>query len=614
MAMPQFGENFSKGLPYGGMPADAILQKLEITQDVSDRGVVEGMYNDHARRELADRRPVQGFMEADLPRRNDATSRGLLNTRYNGTRGTQGELPKHESLFYGFLDNDPRGVSTDPRMENMAQQMRHRVRHMEHAMGKSVGHGDGYMEAERPMTHTELQNLRVKGQVEARRRMKVFLTSKDGRSTGTNVVDAMSAREGVKRARAAQTGDGDERWRVNEYEDSRSDPRTFETIGFANSQDARRPLAAIQLKHQSLTGGDFAVHRYGRLRGNRTKASGKEAMQVARNPGTHDQEMAASRAARSSAGNKAMAWAMSAGARHHRSAVLKNPNAVDGEFGGNLTPDARAHARLALESDIALAHHQSVSDQERATQLIGRHAVGGLANALAVNAEASGARQQVALKTQRTNLVGALATNMAQAARSLRGAEDTIEAIHSQIAAGVRFDPHSKGDANRAIAYAGGRGVLPSANTAAGGGFDSAKQQGVVTWSTSAGAAHLTPASYKGATPIEGSSMYQTNLGMQSVLAAGQPIIMPAVAQNLKARSYRSKGPEYVGLTPMSTQVGYTEQEFGLPTSRDGAFTRSTAVGNKSPRADRLLVPGEALGSEQLGEGALDLASTQFDG
>jgi hypothetical protein len=614
MAMPQFGENHSKGMGYGGMPADSILQKLEITQGLSGAGDVEDMFDDHARRELADWRPVPGFMEADMPRRNDATARGLLNTRYNGTRGTHSELPKHEGMFYGFLDNDPRGVSTDPRMENMAQQMRHRINHMEPLMGKSVGHGDGYMEADRPMTHTELQNLRVRNQEETRRRMKVFLTSKDGRSTGSNVVDVESARMGVQRARAAQTGDGGEHWRVNECDDSRSDPRSFETVGFTNSRDARRPLAGIQIKHQSLTGGDFPTHRYGRLRGNRTKASGKEAMVVARDPGSHDQAMATSRAARSNAGNKALAHMMSAGAQRHRSSVLKNPNAIGGEFGGNTSPAARAHGRLALESDIALVHYQSVSDQERASQMVGRHTVGGLANALAIRADASGARQQVAMKTQRTNLVGALATNMAQAARSVRDAEDTIEAIHSQLAAGVRFDPHSKGDANRAIAFAGGRGALPSANTAAGGGFDSAKQQGVVTWSTSAGAGHLTPASYKGATPIEGSAMYQTNLGIQSVLAAGQPIVMPAVAQNLKARSYRNKAPEYAGLTQVAPQVDYHEQEFGLPTRRDGAFTRSTAVGNKSPRADRLLVTGEALDSDQLGEGALDLASTRFDG
>ena len=110
--------NSARGMPYGGMPESALLDKLEINDAQGDDDLEailhEGEYNDYARKTLVDRGPDAPTIEADKTRRDPALSRSTLNIRYNGTRGNDPALPHHPEMFIGFVDRDPRGHNSAP--------------------------------------------------------------------------------------------------------------------------------------------------------------------------------------------------------------------------------------------------------------------------------------------------------------------------------------------------------------------------------------------------------------------------------------------------------------------------------------------------------------------
>lgn len=184
--------NDEGGLRYGGMPYDQILFKLEETDPelVSEvRGEdflhdTADDYNQFVRREIIDWSPDAPFMESDHARRDPAWSRSMLNLRYNATRGSSPELPRHPEMFWGFMGDDPRGVLNDPRFDQMRGQISARAAELEARMQNNA---DQFV-AERPWTNQSISY----GMKELHRRLrnntKVFTPQKEGRPYGRNVV------------------------------------------------------------------------------------------------------------------------------------------------------------------------------------------------------------------------------------------------------------------------------------------------------------------------------------------------------------------------------------------------------------------------------------------
>lgn len=139
---------------------DEVLYKMEETDPELVSEVhgedefreVDEEYGNYARSELIDTAPDPAYFESDHARRDPAWSRSLLNLRYNGTRGSSPELPRHEGLYIGFLGNDPRGVVNDPRFDVMRGHISARAANLTSRMGNN----DDNSIAERPWTGQSL--------------------------------------------------------------------------------------------------------------------------------------------------------------------------------------------------------------------------------------------------------------------------------------------------------------------------------------------------------------------------------------------------------------------------------------------------------------------------
>ena len=178
-----------RGMPYGGLPEAAILQKFEETPPPAGAPAdIEDEYDRYARGELVDRAPDATFLESDHARRDPATSRTLLNLRHSGGRGANDHrLPRHPEMFIGFTGDDPRGADNQPRLENSRAQITARGYGKQVRMGRNVGHSD-YIEADRPWGGDAFEY----GKKEAQKRMKSnllwFPGEKEGRPWGRNMV------------------------------------------------------------------------------------------------------------------------------------------------------------------------------------------------------------------------------------------------------------------------------------------------------------------------------------------------------------------------------------------------------------------------------------------
>jgi hypothetical protein len=209
-----------EGLPYGGMPYDVILDKLEETDpELVDevRGYdefhdLEGEYGDYVRSEIIDWSPDAPFLESDHTRRDPGLSRSILNLHYNGTRGSQPELPRHPELFYGFTGNDPRGAGDDPRFD----QMRGHITSRAAELTVSMGDNDDHSLAERPWTGQSLSY----GMKELHRRVRdstrVFAVQKEGRPWGRHYVADQFA-PGAIRDSVMDTGDESLEYQTDDY-------------------------------------------------------------------------------------------------------------------------------------------------------------------------------------------------------------------------------------------------------------------------------------------------------------------------------------------------------------------------------------------------------------
>jgi hypothetical protein len=191
------------------MPHEVLLHKLEETDPelVEDvRGGdefhdVADDYNDYARAEIIDRTPDAPYLESDQTRRDPALSRSVLNLRYNGTRGSRPELPRHPELFYGFMDHDPRGANDDPRFDQMRGQLTTRATNLAVSMGDNAES----QIAERPWTGQSLSYAMKEVHKRVRANTRIFSTQKEGRPWARNVATDEFAASDL-RAAAMDTG------------------------------------------------------------------------------------------------------------------------------------------------------------------------------------------------------------------------------------------------------------------------------------------------------------------------------------------------------------------------------------------------------------------------
>jgi hypothetical protein len=359
------------GLPYGGVPHDRILEKLEETDPdlvAQARGYdefhdVEDEYNNYTRAEIIDWTPDVPYLESDQPRRDPALSRSQLNLRYNGTRGSNPELPRHPELFYGFTGNDPRGAVNDPRFDQIRGQMTSRAANLTVRMGDN----DDHHLAERPWTGQAISYAMKDIQRRIKDATKVFDVQKVGRPWGRNVVaDQFAARD----LRGQSIGAGAESlaYQTGDFHESRfaagdHAPAADGEGGGARGVDKSHFAGAGRAPWLAAVGeADLGVQSYGQSRGQgRALASPAGQGGGRARAGAADQDFEESRAG-GGANRNTLAATMGLAARARRNARAGAPDqdmAVAREAGyapgGGLLP-----AR-----DLAALYRNAVEDQAR---------------------------------------------------------------------------------------------------------------------------------------------------------------------------------------------------------------------------------------------------------
>lgn len=178
-----FLEVRDRGLPYGGMPYQELLNKLEETDMNETMEDIETNYNNYIRSEIIDRTLDKPFLESDKTRRDGSLSKSIINLRYNGARGEY-EHPQHPELFYGFMDQDTRALDNNPRMDQYQQQIATRMPNLEIRMGHNCTDNDH----ESPWTNQSLGQCRRDIQTALSYNTKVFTDERDGRALNRNFV------------------------------------------------------------------------------------------------------------------------------------------------------------------------------------------------------------------------------------------------------------------------------------------------------------------------------------------------------------------------------------------------------------------------------------------
>ena len=211
-AMSYTEVNMREGLPYGGMPFETSLWRMEETDPAlvrharADRpdplGHAElqpygdgdgdademfddgGGYDSYVRAEIIDWTPDPAYLESDQQRRDPSLSRSQINVRYNGNRGNYDYLPQHPEIFIGFTDNDPRGAQLDPLLNEARGQMTARAETITVRMGDN----DDNHTAERPWTNQSISYGMKEVQRRTQKNMKIFSTTREGRPWGRNTI------------------------------------------------------------------------------------------------------------------------------------------------------------------------------------------------------------------------------------------------------------------------------------------------------------------------------------------------------------------------------------------------------------------------------------------
>lgn len=178
-----FLEVRDRGLPYGSIPYQELLNKLEETDTNECSYDHENNYNNYIRAEIIDWTLDKPFLESDKTKRDGSLSKSILNLRYNGSRGEY-EHPQHPEIFIGFMDQDNRGLDNNPRMDEYNKQITTRMPNLEVRMGYNCVDTD----YESPWTNQSLGQCRRDIQTSLAYNTKVFTDERDGRALNRNFV------------------------------------------------------------------------------------------------------------------------------------------------------------------------------------------------------------------------------------------------------------------------------------------------------------------------------------------------------------------------------------------------------------------------------------------
>lgn len=360
------------GLPYGSLPYDRLLEKLEETDPdlVSEvRGYdelheLENEYPDYVRSEIIDWTPDAPYLESDHPRRDPAWSRSMLNLRYNGTRGSNPELPRHPELFYGFTGNDPRGAVNDPRFDEWRGHITSRAAELCVSMGDNA---DFHL-AERPWTNQSISYDMKELQRRLKRNTKIFEVQKEGRPWGNNVIADEFAAGAI---RAAGMGAGRESFATGGEGFYGAAPPRFAAGDHAPAvelfTDGARGLGALPedagTPWRHTTGdADLGVQQYGQKRGAGRGLVAPDAVGGGRaRAGGADQSWEDSRRAQGT-NRRALGATMALAARYRQSL---GSGAHDQAPGASYEGYGVTGAGLAPARDVALLYRYTTEDQSR---------------------------------------------------------------------------------------------------------------------------------------------------------------------------------------------------------------------------------------------------------
>lgn len=245
----------TKGMPsYGGMPYEFLMEKFEETHtDNTDYA-----YNDYMRSEITDWGSDKPFLESDESRRDSNLSNMKINSHYNGSRGKI-DTPHHPDLFYGFMGNDPRGASLDPKFD-----MRPHIGARTNIIVPTMGHNDDYHIAESPWTYQSISKGTKEIHKRQKQNLKIFSRQCVGQLSNNNfsLRDASGDIRGTVIYNSDETLNGNvERFKSGDYLLA-ADRMTDGMRGFG----APLPNEQNPWKH-SVGDTSLGVHKYGQNRG-----------------------------------------------------------------------------------------------------------------------------------------------------------------------------------------------------------------------------------------------------------------------------------------------------------------------------------------------------------
>jgi hypothetical protein len=611
--------NQERGMPFGGMPYDEILYKLEETDPelVADvRGDdpffdIEDDYDQYARAEIIDRAPDDTFLESDHTRRDPALSRTVLNLRHAGGRGPNDyRLPQHPELFLGFTGNDPRGVDNQPRLDKLRAQTVARAREREVRMGHNVGHGD-FVEADRPWGGAAMEYDKK----EVQRRMKGYLhwfpAQKVGRPWGRNTV--ADEFYGL-RQRHEVVGDGDEGLYVPEQDQPHSSAGWPQHGGYDPVRGAEgdaprrvdRAADADTAPWRNTTGdADLAVARYtASTRGGR-ETFGPNASGGARAAATQADGDFGVHARGAAANRRVLAEGMSAAAAHRR--ALTRQQGGDADHGRSVQAQRVGKSAPELARDIALAARQGHHDQAmRAAGQVQDHEGGMLGPGAGLGAPPGD--RQAALHSVQQSHAGPANARLANAGAMVRGLREGTSAEFRMVQ-GQAVAAGKMGTATGEIdMMAVGGGLAPSAD------YGAALRQGEAPLARAAAAADLEVHHYGQRT--------HANLQnpMDVVHSAQAGGFASARAGMMGRREGRTKAPEFRSHTQDPTLLGTdADRAFGSIGEYAGPHTSAVSIGDKNLRASVLADGGDDVmghhGFDDFGEmGASSMGGDLFSG
>ena len=402
MAYGKFrGRNVTRS---GGIPHDSILQKLESTDPMLVGGV-HGRYGDndyeyYARQEIVDRSIEKPFLASDQARRNPSASRAALNLRYNGTRGTNIEGPRHPDLFIGFTGNDSRNLSNDPNLADVRAQMKSRVGDLTVNMGDN----DENQINETPWAHHDLSRAKKDVHRRLKKETKIFSSQKGSQVRHDNFATNEYTTANLRRVILPEGSESmSMRGGVSRFTDGDYGSAHDSTTDGVRGVDAGH-FSGTELSHwRYTTGGEIlGVQKYGQSRSGGRQLIGTGAVGGGRlKDAATEQSFANARTAQST-NRKNLAATMAVAARH-RHAVKSGKHGHDyaetfasGVIGGKLMPgharaindvtgDQAYNAEMVVDGmpganlspgDVTVALRESVEDQSRAAAIYSSNVYG----------------------------------------------------------------------------------------------------------------------------------------------------------------------------------------------------------------------------------------------